>query len=142
MSMAGYRWLVVAALLSACMAAGAANAQALQRGEVLGNWTLRMTPAEGGGASITVKTDSGRLEMPLTVTAQGQSGIACMVDGEAADCQLRRGDLVITLRMDDARMTYTLNSRRGGGFTGSARLRLPLLPFGSMHLGTAALTRR
>lgn len=141
-SMAGYWRLGMAALLSASVAAGAADAQVLRQGEVLGTWTLRMTPAEGQGANITVKTDSGRLEMPLTITQRGPSGIACVVDGEAADCQLRRGELVITLRMDDARMIYTLNGRRGGGFTGSARLRLPLLPFGSMHLGTAALTRR
>lgn len=140
--MAGYGRLGAAVLLSACLAAGAANAQALQRGEVLGNWTLRMTPAEGGDAKITIKTDTGRLEMPVTVTARGASGIACVVDGEPADCRLRRGELVVTLRMDDARMTYTLGARRGAGFTGNARLSIPLLPFGSVHLGTADLTRR
>lgn len=138
--MAGHGRPGVAVVLSACMAAGAANAQALQRGEVLGDWTLRMTPADGG--NISIKTDTGRLEMPVTITARGQSGIGCVVDGEAADCRLRRGDLVMALRMDDARMTYTLNGRRGGGLTGEARLSLPLLPFGSMRLGTVDLTRR
>ncbi len=140
--MAGYRRLGMAALLSACMAAGAAQAQALQHAEVLGNWTLRMTPAEGGSSNITVKTDSGRLEMPLTVTQRGPSGIACVVDGEAAECQLRRGELIVAMRMDDARMTYTLGARRGGGFTGNARLSYRLLPFGSVHLGTMDMLRR
>lgn len=132
----------VAALFLACVVAGAANAQALQHGEVLGNWTLRMTPAEGGEATITVRSRTGRVEMPLTVTARGRSGIACTADGEAADCQLRRGELVVTLRMDNARMIYTLTSRRAGGFTGNTRLRFPLLPLGSMHLGTADMVRR
>lgn len=140
--MARHWRLAATAILSASVVAGAATAQALQRAEVLGNWTLRMTPAEGGDAKITIRSDTGRLEMPVTVSERGQAGVACVVDGEAADCQLRRGELVITLRIDDARMSYTLNSRRGDGFTGSARLRLPLLPFGSVHLGTAALTRR
>ena len=138
--MAGYRRRGVAVLLSACMAAGAANAQALQRAEVLGNWTLRMTPTEG--ANITVKADSGRVEMPVIVSSRGASAIVCVVDGEAADCRLNRGALVITLRLDDARMTYTLNGRRTGGFTGNARISHRLLPFGSMQLGTADLTRR
>lgn len=141
--MAGYGRPGVALFLAAFLTAGTAQAQsqALQRSEVLGTWTLRMTPAEGGNSSITVKTDSGRLEVPLIVTPRGQSDIACTVDGDAADCRLRRGELVITLRMDDARMIYTLNGRRGGGFSGNARLRLPLLPFGSMHLGTVSMTR-
>ena len=140
--MAKHWRLATTAILSACVVAGTANAQALQRGEVLGNWTLRMTPAEGGDANIAVESDNGRLEMPVTVTARGPSGIACVVDGEAADCRLRRGELVIALRIDSARMTYTLNGRRVGGLTGNARLSMPLLPFGSVHLGTAALTRR
>lgn len=141
--MARYGW-VTGGLASALIVVGAAQAQTgpLQRNEVLGTWTLRMTPADGGEARITVRTDTGRLEMPVTVTHRGPSAIACVVDGEAADCRLRGGKLVIILRMDDARMIYTLDGRRGGGFTGNARITLPLLPFGSMHLGTAALTRR
>jgi len=130
----------VAALLATLMAAGAAQAQALQQAEVLGNWTLRLTPAEDG--AVTVRTRNGRLEMPVAVTARGASGIACVVDGEAADCRLNRGALVITLRMDDARMIYTLNGRRGAGFTGEARISYRMLPFGSMRLGAADLTRR
>ena len=138
--MVGYKRLGAAVVLSACMAAGAANAQAVQRSEVLGNWTLRLTPAEDG--NVTISTGNGRLEMPVAVTAQGPSGIACVADGEAADCRLNRGALVLTLRMDDARMIYTLGARRTGGFTGDARIRYRLLPFGSMRLGTATLTRR
>lgn len=140
--MTGYGRLGVATLFSACLVAGAAHAQALQHGEVLGNWTLRMIPVEGGESRITVKTATGRLEQPLTVTARGRSGILCMIDGDAADCRLRRGELVVTLRMDDARMIYTLTSRRGGGFAGNTRMTLPLLPFGSVHLGAAEMVRR
>lgn len=140
--MAGRGRLVLMVLLSACLGAGAAHAQALRQAEVLGNWTLRMIPAEGGEARITVKTRTGRVEAPLVVTARGPSGIGCGVDGEAADCRLRRGELVVTLRMDDARMIYTLNARRGGGFAGTTRMTLPLLPFGSLHLGTAEMVRR
>ncbi|WP_420471160.1 hypothetical protein [Brevundimonas sp. FT23042] len=138
--MTRYGQLGLATALALGLTAGAANAQALQRGEVLGNWTLRLIPAEEG--NVTISTDNGRLEMPVVVTARGGSAIACVADGEAADCRLDRGALVITLRMDDARMTYTLNGRRGGGFTGNARISYRLLPFGSMHLGTATLTRR
>ena len=138
--MAGNGRSGAAVLLSALLAAGAANAQAVSRNEVLGAWTLKMTPAEGG--NVTIRTDTGRLEMPVTVTARGASGIACVVDGEAADCRLNRGALVITLRVDDARIAYTLNGRRGAGLTGTARISYRLLPFGSMHLGAADLTRR
>lgn len=132
--------LGLATALAVCLTAGAAQADRLQRQEVLGEWTLRLTPAQG--QNITIKTDSGRLEMPVVVLARGGDDIACVVDGRTGDCRLRRGELVITLRMDDARMVYTLNARRNGGFTGTARMNLPLLPFGGMHLGTAALTRR
>lgn len=138
--MAGYRTFGLAAVLAAGLAAGAAQAQALQRTEVLGNWTLRMTPAEGG--NVTVKMEGGRMEMPVAVAARGSSGLTCVVDGEAADCRLNRGRLVITVRIDDARMVYTLNGRGNGGFTGDARMNLPLLPFGSMRIGDASLTRR
>lgn len=140
--MAGPRTLGLLVLMTAALTAGAANAQSLQRSEVLGTWTLTMTPAEGGDASITIQTDTGRLEMPLIVSPRGPSGITCTADGEAADCQLRRGQLVVTLTMDDARMAFTLASRTPSGFSGTARLRLPLLPFGSVHLGTVAMTRR
>lgn len=139
--MAGYWRLGMAALLSAGLTAGAAQAQALQHGEVLGNWTLRMTPSEGRGA-VTVKTASGRVEMPLIVTQREQSGIACVLDGEAADCRLHRGGLVVVVNADGGRMTYTLTNRRGAGFTGNARVSHRLIPFGSLHLGAIDLTRR
>lgn len=138
--MAGYGQLGLAAALTTVLVAGAANAQAVQRGEVLGNWTLRITPAEDG--SVTIKTDNGRLDMPVTVNARGASGLACVVDGEAAECRLNRGALIVTLRMDDARMTYTLNGRRNGALTGNVRISYRLLPFGSMPVGTATLSRR
>lgn len=138
--MTGQKRLAGAALLAACALAGPVTAQTVQQAEVLGNWTLRLTPPEDG--SVTISTRNGRLEMPVTVTARGASGIICVADGEAADCRLNRGALVITLRMDDARMTYTLNGRRGGSFTGNARISYRLIPFGSMHLGAANLTRR
>lgn len=137
--MAGHGRLGVAAALAVGLMAGTASAQAVQRDELLGNWTLRLTPAEN--TNVTIRTDTGRLEMPVAVTARS-SGLACVVDGETADCRLHRGALVITLRMDDARMIYTLNGRRGGGLTGEARISYRLIPFGSMRLGAADLTRR
>lgn len=139
--MAVYRRAGRAVMLVGCIAAGSANAQALQRSDVLGEWTLRLTPAEGGEGRVTVETDSGRLEMPLVVIG-GSSDLACIVDDEPADCRLRRGAFIVTLRMDAARMIYTLNGRRGDGFTGDARMTLPLLPFGRMAIGTVAMTRR
>lgn len=135
-----YAYLAVATALATGLTTGMAQAQAAQRAEVLGNWTLKLTPAEDG--NVTISTRNGQLETPVVITARGASGIACVADGEAADCRLNRGALVITLRLDDARMTYTLNGRRNGGFTGNARISYRLLPFGSMHLGTADLTRR
>lgn len=138
--MAAYGRLGVAIVAAAGLAAGAAHAEGLQRDEVLGNWTLRLTPAEG--QNITVKTGTGRLEMPVVIVPRGGADIACVVDGQTGDCRLRRGELIITLRMDDARMVYTLNGRRGRGYTGAVRMTLNLLPFGSMHLGTADLTRQ
>ena len=137
--MTGQGRLGVAMLAAGLAMAGTAHAQAVQRAEILGAWTLRLTPAEDG--KVTISTRNGRLEMPVRVAARGASGIGCVVDGEAADCRLSRGALVITLRMDDARMTYTLNGRRNDGFTGAARISYRLIPFGSMHLGAASLTR-
>ena len=107
--------LGVAMLAAGLAMAETAHAQAVQRAEVLGTWTLRLTPAEDG--SVTISTRNGRLEMPVSVTARGASGIGCVVDGETADCRLNRGALVITLRMDDARMTYTLNGRRNASYS-------------------------
>lgn len=142
--MATHSRLGAATLLAVCLTASAASAQTapLQRSEVLGHWNLRMTPAEGGNGSMTIRSDTGRLDMPTTITPRGSSGIACVVDGETAECQLRRGRLVVALPMDGARMTFTLTTHRSAGFAGEARIRMPLLPFGSMHLGTVAMTRR
>lgn len=140
--MAVYRQAGLAVVLAGCMAAANANAQALQRNDVLGDWTLRLTPAEGGEGRVTFKTDSGRLEMPLVVTARGSSDLACTVDAEPADCRIRRGELIVSVRIDSARMIYSLNGRRNDGFHGNVRINLPLLPFGSMALGTVAMTPR
>jgi hypothetical protein len=136
--MTGHRRLGVAIVAAAGLMAGAAHAEGLQRDEVLGNWTLRLTPAEG--QNITVKTNNGRVEMPVVIVPRGGADIACVVDGQTGDCRLRRGELIITVRMDDARMVYTLSRRRGRGFTGAVRMNLNLLPFGGMHLGAADLT--
>ncbi|WP_396594305.1 hypothetical protein [Brevundimonas sp. R86498] len=140
--MAGYGRHGFVILLAASIAAGSANAQTLQRSELLGDWTLRLTPAEGGEGRVTVKTDSGRLEMPLVVTARGSSDLTCTVDDEPADCRLRRGELIVSVRIDSARMIYSLNGRRNDGFHGNVRMTLPLLPFGSMDVGNVAMTRR
>ena len=140
--MAGYRRLGMVALLWASVAAGAANAQALQQGEVLGAWTLRITPAESRGFSISVRRDDGgRPDLPLTVSARGPRGITCAVGGEAAECELRRGELVITSTQPGGRLTFTLSARRGAGFAGTTRMSARLLPFGSVHVGAVNMDR-
>lgn len=138
--MSAYDRLGTVAALAVCLAAGDASAQALRRDEVLGDWRLRMTPAEDG--RVTIATDTGRLDMPLTVTAQGSSGITCLLDGRRANCRLRRGELVIAADMDGAgRMTYTLRSGRSGDFDGNVRLSVRAIPLASFYLGRARMSR-
>lgn len=122
-----------AALLAAVCLGGPAWAQApLTSQEVVGDWRLAVTPAERQDVSITFKARDGgqRLDFPLTVAAQANGRLACVLDGEPADCRIRDGKLVVVMAQDGFRMTFTLTDRTRGGFSGAASMRLRLLPIG------------
>lgn len=128
------------ALLCFCLAAGTSSAQSLGRDDVVGTWRLTMTPDENG--RVTMATETGRIDMTLSVSTQGSTGLSCRLDGEQTECRLRRRELVIVHNIDGAgRMTYTLTRGRDS-LAGQVRLTVKSIPFGSFPVGRAEMTRR
>ena len=143
--MAKLQTILIAGLASSAMggSAFAQSAQSITSAEVLGNWRLLITPAEREDVSITFESRDGsrQLDFPLSVTAGRNDRLSCLVDDEPAECRIRNGDLIVNLAGGGVRMTFTLNDRTRQGFSGTAGLRVRLLPIGG-HIGSVAMTRR
>lgn len=133
-----------AALWAAVCMGGAAWAQApIASREVVGDWRLAVTPAERQDLNITFKARDGgqKLDFPLTVAAQANGRLTCVLDGEPAECRIRDGKLVVVMAQDGFRMTFTLTDRTRGGFSGAASMRVRLLPIGG-PIGAVTMARR
>ncbi|WP_374274726.1 hypothetical protein [Brevundimonas sp.] len=133
--------VVWAAMGGAALAQGAAP---LTAADVVGEWTLAITPTERRGMSITVEAaEGGRPDLPLEITAASGDRIACVLRARPAECRVRNGELVVVMPTSSgsARMTFTLTERLAQGFRGSANVRVRLLPFGG-HIGAVTMTRR
>lgn len=135
-----------AALFLASLMGGAALAQGaapITSREVVGEWRLAITPAEREDVSITFKARDGgqRLDFPLTVAAQANGRLACVLDGEPAECRIRDGKLVVVMAQDGFRMIFTLTDRTRVGFSGAASMRVRLLPI-SGPIGAVTMARR
>lgn len=138
---------ILAVFLAASAMAGAAFAQdatPLTNRDVVGDWTLAITPAEGQGLDISIESaDGGQPNFPLRITAQAGGALACVVRDRPAECRIEDGKLVVisTSRSGGARMTFTLADRTRAGFSGAARMRIRMLPFGG-HIGSVTMVRR
>lgn len=133
-----------AALLVWSAMGGAAFAQApIASREVVGEWRLAITPAEREDVSITFKARDGgqKLDFPLTVAAQANGRLACVLDGEPAECRIRDGRLVVVMAQDGFRMIFTLTDRTRDGFRGAVSMRVRLLPVGG-PIGAVTMARR
>lgn len=138
---------VIGALLLVSAIAGAASAQSatpVTSTEVVGHWTLRITPAERRGFGVTIKSDEGgRPDLPLTITAGTNHALTCIVGGDPAECEISEGELIVTsARSGGAGITFTLQDRTRRGFVGTALIRARLLPFGSVQIGSVNIVRR
>jgi len=125
-------------------AAFAQTATPITNSDVVGEWTLAITPDERQELSITVESrDGGQSDLTLRVTARTGGQLACAVSDRPAECRMEDGNLVVisASRSGGARMTFTLTDRTRGGFSGTARLRVRLLPVGG-HSGSVNMTRR
>lgn len=129
--------------LAMCGAAFAQNATPITDREVVGDWRLLITPAEGQGRSVTFKARDGsqRLDFPLAITPQSNGRLNCIVDGAPAECRIRNGEFRIASPSDGFTMIYTLKNRTRGGFTGVADLRVRRLPIGG-PIGSVNMVRR
>lgn len=138
---------ILAALLAAAAISEAAYAQSrssFTSQEVVGEWTLAITPAEREDLKISIQSrDGGQPDLPLTITDRGGGRLACVVNDRSAQCRMQDGALVVTSssRSGGARMIFTLTQRTRDGFSGRARMRLRLLPVGG-HIGAVRMTRR
>ncbi|HEX8469959.1 MAG TPA: hypothetical protein VF633_02500 [Brevundimonas sp.] len=121
----------------------AQSAAPITNRDVVGQWALVVTPVEQQGRSITFKSSDGRqqLDFPLTITAQPNGRLTCVADGNPADCRIRDGDLVVVSSGGGVRMTFTLTDRTRAGLSGTASLRVRLLPIGG-PIGSVVMTRR
>lgn len=140
--------MTIAMAWAACLVltspAFAQNAGPVIPRDVTGQWRLVVTPAaEDQGRTITFKSRDGRqrLEFPLIVTARPDGRLVCVADGHPADCRIRGGDFVVVSNEGGVRMTFTLTGRTRGGFSGSASLRVPLLPIGG-PIGSVTMDRQ
>ena len=135
-----------AAFLASLALAGAAAAQdatPLSSREVIGDWDLTITPAERRGFEINIDFDDD--DLPLTVSGQANGRLGCVLRGDPAECRMERGRLIVVMptRSGGARMIFTLTDRTRGGFSGTARIRVGLLPlpYGGT-IGAVAMARR
>jgi hypothetical protein len=139
--------LTILAGLAGCAIGGAAFAQSatpITNREVVGEWTLAITPAERRGFSVSVESrDGGQPDLPLTITAQTGGPLTCVLRGDPAECRIEDGELVVVMptRSGGARMTFTLADRTREGFSGAASVRIRLLPLGG-HVGSVSMVRR
>lgn len=137
---------ILIGLLAGLVMCGAAFAQSVPHitdRDVVGEWRLLITPAEGQGRSITFKAKDGsqRLDFPLAITTQPNGRLSCNVSGDPAECRTRHGELRIVSADNGVTMIFTLNDRTRGGFTGVADLRVRLLPIGG-RIGSVTMARR
>ena len=137
---------ISAVVLAAWAIGGSALAQGaapITNRDVVGAWNLAITPAERQDVSITFKAKDGsqQLDFPLTVTAQANGRLLCVVDGDPAECRVRDGKLVVVVADNGVRMTFTLTDRTRTGFRGAASLRVRLLPIGG-PIGVVNMARR
>ena len=138
--------MVVMACAAYFAVTGAAFAQSaipITNSDVAGEWRLVVTPARDQGRRISFKSSDGReqLDFPLTVTAQPNGRLSCVAAGNPAECRIRDGDLVVVSGGGGVRMTFTLTDRTRGGFSGTASLRVRLLPIGG-PIGSVNMVRR
>jgi len=140
------RLLVLSSVLASLALGDAAIAQAsgpIGAAVVVGEWSLSVTPAPDSESRITFKGKDGseRLNFPLRITAQPRGRLACVLDGESAECRIRNGDLIVVYSGGGVRLIYTLTDRARDGFRGSAAMRVRLLPVGG-RIGDVRMVRR
>ena len=113
----------------------------LTNGDVIGSWTLVITPAERQGIEINVEMDDG--DLPLTVAGQPTGRLTCTLRGAPADCRIRDGEFVVVMptRSGGARLIFTITDQTRAGLGGAARVSVRFLPIGG-HIGAVAMTRR
>ena len=140
----------VQAILTAFLASSAMGSAALTQSatqiinrDVVGDWQLLITPAERQDLNITFKSRDGgqQLDFPLTIAAQANGRLTCVVSGNPAECRIRNGGLVVVSAGGGVRMTFTLSDRTRGAFSGTVSMRLRMLPIGG-HVGSVRMTRR
>lgn len=116
----------------------AQTAAPLTNRDVIGDWTLVITPTERRDTTITVEMDDD--DLPLTVRGQPNGRLTCTLRGDPADCRLHDGRLSLTTP-GAARMIFDIAERTRNGFAGAVRLSVRFLPVGG-HIGSVAMTRR
>jgi len=128
--------------LALCGTAFAQGAAPLTDREVVGDWRLLITPAEGQGRTITFKARDGsqRLDFPLAITAGPRGGLRCTVSNDPAECRIRNGELRISSPGDGFTMAFSLRDRTPRGFAGVVDLRVRLMPVGG-RIGSVTMTR-
>jgi hypothetical protein len=126
-----------------CGAAFAQGPAPLSNREVVGEWSLLITPAEGQGRSITFKARDGsqRLDFPLAITNGPHGRLQCTVSNDPAECRIRNGELRIASPGDGFTMVFTLRDRIPRGLTGAVDLRVRLMPVGG-RIGSVVMARR
>lgn len=137
---------ILTAFMASCAICSAALAQSstpITNGEVVGEWAPVITPAQRQDLRITFESKDGsqQLDFPLTITTQANGRLTCIVSGDPAECRIRDGRLVVISAGGGVRMTFTLVNRTRGGFSGTAGMRIRLLPIGG-DIGSVNMTRR
>ena len=122
-------------------AAVAQEAGPITNREVVGEWTLTVTPAD---QSVSFESADGTSpDFPLKITRRRAGPPTCVVRDRPAECRIDEEGLIIesASRTGEARLIFTLTARTATGFSGMARIRVGSLPDG-MHVGAVTMVRR
>lgn len=140
----GLRLVGLAALAAGMIAAPALaqTAAPITAQDVVGDWTLSITPEDRPGMSVSIEARDGETDFPLTVTAGPRGRLSCVAREIPSDCRIANGRFTVVMptRSGGGRMTFTLTDRVRTGFSGTARVSVRLLPIGG-HVGAVSMRR-
>jgi len=117
----------------------------LAASDVVGDWSLVITPVNRNGVDISVESrDGAPSDWPLTIASEGGNRLSCVIRARPGECRIENGGLVVvsSSRAGGATMTFNLSERTTDGLGGTARMRVRLMPFVGGQIGAVRMTRR
>ncbi len=130
----------------ACAGPAAAQSRgALAASDVIGDWSLVITPEDRNGVEISIESRDGEpMDWPLTIESEGGNRLSCVVRARPGQCRIADGGLTVvsSSASGGATITFDLAERTSSGLRGTARMRVRFMPFVGGQIGVATMTPR